>query len=927
MKNLSWIFMTTRHSIWRRTLGIVSIASSVCLLTWTAGIALTTLHQLEPSVSKTTAEYSCWIIPKSEQSLETIRSGGGIQKDKVKGADPLVISPAVVQAVKGSPLFSEVETLRTEMVRVDYRENGQVRFGPMPVGFVSDSVSRMRHYNEKDLRGRWPTEDTGQAEVAFDTALFSGRCPAIGETVALLTDTDRVDVKIVGYLRRDTIVRGFPTVFANSVVRGKVCRLSSKDVNLILCVGKEGVGRQELLQELKGKGLGGELIQVDDQASIVEGKRESTWLQFASTIPMKVGIALAFMLCMVFTNIYTGIQRRRQVFARLRGIGMSRLQLTATIIFDAMKMGTYGAVIGAAAGYLMLWVFVRTSPEIFPLGVYLPFMWTLIILGVTLLTTLLALIWPCIKVFKMRPKDFHETAGTVDHSVSWKAVIFGFILILPALILALPLRMTPDTRCMLIGWVGVPLLIIGLLFCSSLWLKIVDTAMLPLVAWLVRLDPRLLRHQITRDMGRSIGVMVTIAVGLGLYVTIEIWGASMLKPFMPSESLPDIALYALPYGVDAATWERIKRTEGVLQESFMPVLTDQLLLSKELTAKLESNVNVNLRQNNLLVVGVDPKLAFGEKAILPFDLVGGDLGKASVELQEPWTCIIVESFARHAGLSVGDTFGLRVPDDLNATNSDYTESGSPPPEHIEHLKVIGVMDMNWHMWTSRNGIRGRNGKADKTVGMVFVSYDTARKLVSPPDRLYYAWFNMTPEYRAMFYNDAARKLEADLNKLVAVPGMEIVARHRDQIVEGTIIRARGMIGAISSVPFWSLAVFSLSILNLLIAIVYERKKELGVMRAVGMTRGQFVRQLGGEIMLIWGAAVVLSLVCGIAAAWTFTGWTRALTPFSAISIEMTVPWLRVLGSILFSLAACCLMAVGPIAWITKEKPCTMIKAE
>ena len=143
--------------------------------------------------------------------------------------------------------------------------------------------------------------------------------------------------------------------------------------------------------------------------------------------------------------------------------------------------------------------------------------------------------------------------------------------------------------------------------------------------------------------------------------------------------------------------------------------------------------------------------------------------------------------------------------------------------------------------------------------------------------------------------------------------------HRDEIEDGTIAHGNTLIGDMARAPFWSLLVLTTGIITLLIASFQASAKEIAVMRAIGMTRGQLSRMLFGEAVLTGICGIVLSLLSGFCIGWTFTGWTRAWMMFGGLPISLSVPWLIILKGVGFAFVLCAVMALLPIMWLVRKQ--------
>lgn len=87
----------------------------------------------------------------------------------------------------------------------------------------------------------------------------------------------------------------------------------------------------------------------------------------------------------------------------------------------------------------------------------------------------------------------------------------------------------------------------------------------------------------------------------------------------------------------------------------------------------------------------------------------------------------------------------------------------------------------------------------------------------------------------------------------------------------------------SSIAAVSLLVGGIGIMNIMLANVLERKKEIGLKRALGATQRDIVSQFLAEALVISGMGALLGLLAGIAAAYSIAalaGWSVAWSPLT-----------------------------------------------
>ena len=146
------------------------------------------------------------------------------------------------------------------------------------------------------------------------------------------------------------------------------------------------------------------------------------------------------------------------------------------------------------------------------------------------------------------------------------------------------------------------------------------------------------------------------------------------------------------------------------------------------------------------------------------------------------------------------------------------------------------------------------------------------------------------------------QIKASLN---SVPG--VVVRSQRQLRD----QASGQAGSILAL-FYALLALTVVMAGLGIATatalsIHERTRELGVLRALGMTRAQTRGLVRDESLITAAIGTMIGAVLGIVIAWLVT---RALT---AEGVVFTVPWLQLALVIVVGLAVGVLAAVPAAA--------------
>lgn len=74
-------------------------------------------------------------------------------------------------------------------------------------------------------------------------------------------------------------------------------------------------------------------------------------------------------------------------------------------------------------------------------------------------------------------------------------------------------------------------------------------------------------------------------------------------------------------------------------------------------------------------------------------------------------------------------------------------------------------------------------------------------------------------------------------------------------------------------------------MNIMLASVLERTKEIGIRRGAGATRGDIQMQFLAEAIVLTAAGGVIGVVLGLALTWTIgaaTGWKTTIPPLAVL---------------------------------------------
>ncbi len=382
-----------------------------------------------------------------------------------------------------------------------------------------------------------------------------------------------------------------------------------------------------------------------------------------------------------------------------------------------------------------------------------------------------------------------------------------------------------------------------------------------------------------RRRSKTFGMALAFGFGFASFVAVEVWGATLMRAFVPSPEWPDAIVSFLPGGVSSYDVEKLRSVEGVRRLS--ELVPRQLFFERETSPR------------NALFLGAEflPRFRFAE----------GTWEEANEAVFSGRGVVISSMLSRAHGLHVGDV--LRV--------FRRGRRGAAADELA--FPIVGVADVNWHMVTSRGLVRGLNGAPGMTDGPVFCSLDTMG-LVDPRTYMTDATFSAPMTHVWVDYDkgflaekgvfQAGRLIESEIARRLDFPEGATVRLHaRDEIADGTLAHGDDLIGQVARVPFVFLAILSLGFVAMLVARADASRETFALLRAVGATRLQRATRLAMTAVKTALIGILLALPVGFVAGWLFARKTGALWP--GLPSDPVVPWGVILegacGALVFAL--------------------------
>lgn len=626
------------------------------------------------------------------------------------------------------------------------------------------------------------------------------------------------------------------------------------------------------------------------------------------------GIAMLVAILVIFCTVNMGVTERVRQFAILRAVALTRWQICQLIFAEGLLL----AAIGFCGGLVISWLVLTLAGNVFARllhhGAEIGPMSLTSAAVVTFGGAMLAVGVPAWRATRVRPADAMapQPRSIQATTVSVRTLVIGMLLIAvnPLLTFVFPPRF--ESRVLVTLAIAFLSMSVGFVLIAPAIVAMVDRCFSPLLARLLAIDPKLIASQISTHIWRTTAGAISLAVGLALFIGIQVWGFTMLDAFIVGPWAPDAILAFTSPGLPLDHVREFQQIPGINSQECLPVVVEQPRLLHDVTGSAD-RASVT-RQDNVVIVGIDPEQAFGgDHPLFHVDWAEGDPESAISQMKQGRGCLVPDHFLAESGLRLGDSFELVPPKDSEQPVK-YTIAGA--------LKLPG-----WHWQTKLTGFRTRTHRA---AALVFASYSSVAEDFDLPTASH-LWFNFAnkaadPDEIV----DLARRMYSATNQAAVTNdagenATTVRIMPAEQIRQMTRRNAARWLWAVSQLPLVAVMIAGLGVLNIVLASVRSRQWELGVLRAIGISQAAIVRAILAEGLLIGVVACMLSLGYGLLAGWCGSGMAQYISFFGGLHPALQIPWFAILLGLIVVLIVTALAGLWPALTIGRQRPLALIQ--
>jgi putative ABC transport system permease protein len=791
------------------------------------------------------------IVVNSYKNADVVISGEAAFKNtNGNGVETPTFPQDVLPKVKALPdVAAAAGSVTSDNVKLIGKDGKVVDTGGAPaLGFSVDP--REQQFNPTKLTaGSWPS---GGDQVAIDKATASREGFAVGDTIELQTVGPQRSFHISGIAELTGVGSiGGATFALFDLPTAQRVFAKPGQLDVIRIQSKSGISTSKLVSEIKPL-LPPTAAVRNASAQVKEDKKDFDIAFLQYILLAFAGISLFVGAFVIANTLSITIAQRMREFATLRTLGASRRQVLWSVVIEAFVIGLLGSVIGLFLGLglakLLNKLFVTFGIDL-PQGQTVFATRTVIVsLIVGTVVTLVASIRPARRATRVPPIAAVREGSVLPVSRFAKygpTTALGVLAAAVALVavgtLASGLATAP--RLLSLG-VGVLLLFIGVSMNASRIVRPL-AAVLGAPARSIGGAPGILaRDNATRNPSRTASTASALMIGLALVTFVAIFSAGTFKSF---EGAVD-QLFIADYAVTATnTFTPIDAAAGNALVG-KPGVSDVTPIRAGSSHFLGSDHNLTAVQPNM-ATGIRLDWKSGNSSV-PARLGSGGF-------------FTDNDFAKSHHLHVGSALNLEFPSGKHAD-----------------VRLLGIYEKP----------NGGSPFGEATISTALFDKYIPRPrdemvLINTPD-------GVSDANTQTLKDDVAGFADAKVQT-------------RDEFKANFIKPIKKVINLLYALLALSVIVSLVGIINTLVLTIFERTRELGMLRAVGMTRRQVRMMIRYESIVTALMGAALGMVVGVFLAALVT---QAL---SGQGVVFAVPWLQLVYFIVAAILVGILAAVIP----------------
>jgi putative ABC transport system permease protein len=702
------------------------------------------------------------------------------------------------------------------------------------------------------VEGRKPRD---AKEAALDQGAAEEAGLGVGDTLKLASVERVAAYRIVGLTKLGEASWGGASIAG--LILPEAQRITDKrgEFDQVLIAASGGVSEETLKRRVQQK--------VADPSLLIETAEENA-KRNSDQIHEDLGFLRIALLVFAFVALFVGaflifntfsitVAQRIKEFGMLRTLGAGRGQILGSVVVEALAIGILGALLGLAGGYAIA---VGLNALFVAVGIDLPttalvtktrtiVIALLIGIGITLISSFI----PALRATRVPP--IAALLALELPQSRRRGVVLAVLAVLLGLVglgmVAVGLFGGADggSAAGLIGGGAVAVLLGVSLFSPRLVRPLASLTGRPLER-LRRLTGRLARENTQRNPARTAVTAAALMIGLAVVAFVTVFAAGIK-------------------GSIATAVDESFQGELVLQNSdgFSPISPRAASLARKIPG-VELVSTMRVAQAELLDGGGTERVsALDRDAGAVIDIDWSEGGSQTLRDLNDDEVIVDKSFASSNGVDVGDEASF------------LTQIGAKP-----RLRIVGKYE----------------DKAELLGGAIV----TQRLMATAFDQR-----DDTIDFVKLAPGASAEKIQAALIKSMDREFPVVEVRNQQELKENQEEQINQLLGLIYALLALAVIVSLFGIANTLALSIHERTRELGMLRAIGMSRSQARTMIRYEAVITALIGALLGMVIGVIFA------ALIAQPLKDEGFTLSYPVLQLVLMLIFAAFAGILAAIPP----------------
>jgi putative ABC transport system permease protein len=652
----------------------------------------------------------------------------------------------------------------------------------------------------------------GPTEASIDKAAADSAGLELGEEIELIGQGSARKFRLVGFTQLGSASFGGASIAQVTLPVAQALTHKLGRFDQISVAAADGVAPALLKRRIEAEMPPGVRVETGTESADRSSEEIRDNLSFLQTFLLVFGFIAVFVgSFLIFNTFSITVAQRVSEFGMLRTLGASRRQILTAVIVEALAIGLLGAVLGIAGGFLIA-LLLQALLEAFEIdlpttSLVMKSRTVVVSLLVGVLVTFASSLIPALRSTRVPPiAALHAFSPTPTRRR--RLVYLAFSILLGGLGLAMVLiglfgNAGAGTAAGLLGGGAVAIVIAVSLFSPRLVPALAAVAGWPLER-LRRLLGRLARENAQRNPSRTAVTAAALMIGLALVTFVTVFSAGL------KSSVAQVVDENFVGGLV------IQNSDG-----FSPIPNGTARAARKVPG-VDLVATIRSAQAKLVGDGAGARLSAPTRNIEQAVKVEWEKGGPSdLRKLADDQAILSDSFASENGLEVGDRFRL-----LSQTRKRPS------------FEVVGE-------FSSKLGVFGSVLITQPTLAREFrQTQDTTDFVKTAPGA------------------DAAR-VQALLTKVVeaAFPTAEVL--NQQELKESREKQVDQLVNLIIALLLLAILISLFGIANTLALSIHERTRELGMLRAIGMSRRQVRTMIRYEAVITALIGAILGLVLGI----------------------------------------------------------------